>query len=80
MFPCVWVNRELIFPKMRVDGVCDLSRVCSYLSASDISSCVCIYVFVRYEPELHPAAIYTMTQPRATIKVFSTGRVTILGC
>lgn len=42
MFPCVWVNRELIFPKMRVDGVRDLSRVCSYLSASDISSCVCI--------------------------------------
>ncbi|XP_029704941.1 TATA box binding protein-like 1 isoform X1 [Takifugu rubripes] len=32
-----------------------------------------------YEPELHPAAMYTMRQPKATIKVFSTGSVTILG-
>lgn len=63
---------------MWVDGVCELSRVYSYLLASDMYLSV-FYVFARYEPELHPASIYTMIQPKATIKVFSTGSVTILG-
>ncbi|TWW68954.1 TATA box-binding protein-like 1 [Takifugu flavidus] len=31
-----------------------------------------------YEPELHPAALYTMKEPKATIKAYATGSVTIL--
>ncbi|CAG09093.1 unnamed protein product [Tetraodon nigroviridis] len=33
----------------------------------------------RYEPELHPAAMYTMRHPKATVRVFATGSVTIFG-
>lgn len=37
------------------------------------------FMFVRYEPELSPAALYTIREPKATVKVFSTGKITVLG-
>ncbi|KAJ9596362.1 hypothetical protein L9F63_012637, partial [Diploptera punctata] len=30
-----------------------------------------------YEPELHPGVTYKLTQPKATLKIFSTGSVTV---
>ncbi|ELT90049.1 hypothetical protein CAPTEDRAFT_75203, partial [Capitella teleta] len=30
-----------------------------------------------YEPELHPGATYTMMEPRATLKLFTTGSITV---
>ncbi|XP_015122451.1 TATA box-binding protein-like protein 1 isoform X1 [Diachasma alloeum] len=32
-----------------------------------------------YEPELHPGVTYKLTEPKATLKIFSTGNVTITG-
>ena len=32
---------------------------------------------VEYEPELHPAATYRIKHPKATLKIFSTGSITI---
>jgi len=32
-----------------------------------------------YEPELHPGVTYKLTQPKATLKIFSTGSVTVTG-
>ena len=32
---------------------------------------------VEYEPELHPGATYKIKQPKATLKIFSTGSITI---
>jgi len=36
----------------------------------------CIY---RYEPELHPGVTYKLTDLKATLKIFSTGSVTVTG-
>ena len=35
-----------------------------------------IYIF-SYEPELHPGVTYRIPQPKATLKIFSTGSITI---
>lgn len=32
-----------------------------------------------YEPELHPGVTYKMTAPKATLKIFSTGSITVTG-
>lgn len=32
-----------------------------------------------YEPELHPGVTYKLYNPKATLKIFSTGGVTITG-
>jgi TATA-box binding protein (TBP) (component of TFIID and TFIIIB) len=36
-------------------------------------------VFFSYEPELHPGVTYKLYNPKATLKIFSTGGVTITG-
>ena len=33
--------------------------------------------FSSYEPELHPGVTYRIRQPKATLKIFSTGSITI---
>ena len=32
-----------------------------------------------YEPELHPGVTYKITEPKATLKIFSTGSITVTG-
>lgn len=32
-----------------------------------------------YEPELHPGVTYKMRDPKATLKIFSTGSITVTG-
>lgn len=32
-----------------------------------------------YEPELHPGVTYNLTNPTATLKIFSTGSMTVTG-
>lgn len=32
-----------------------------------------------YEPELHPGVTYKLTTPKATLKIFSTGSITVTG-
>lgn len=41
-------------------------------------SLILIVVF-SYEPELHPGVTYRLTNPKATLKIFSTGSVTVTG-
>lgn len=38
-----------------------------------------VYLFVSYEPELHPAATYRIKHLKATVQVFSTGSITVTG-
>lgn len=33
----------------------------------------------RYEPELHPGVTYKIKRYRATLKIFSTGSITVTG-
>ena len=37
----------------------------------------CNYKISSYEPELHPGVTYRIKQPKATLKIFSTGSITI---
>ena len=37
--------------------------------------CVCF----SYEPELHPGVTYKLPHPKATLKIFSTGSITVTG-
>ena len=37
----------------------------------------CNYKIFSYEPELHPGVTYRIKQPKATLKIFSTGSITI---
>lgn len=37
------------------------------------------YVMCSYEPELHPGVTYKLKEPKATLKIFSTGSVTVTG-
>jgi len=37
------------------------------------------YVMYSYEPELHPGVTYKLKEPKATLKIFSTGSVTVTG-
>ena len=37
------------------------------------------FFFSSYEPELHPGVTYKITEPKATLKIFSTGSITITG-
>lgn len=32
-----------------------------------------------YEPELHPGVTYKLKYPKATLKIFSTGSITVTG-
>lgn len=32
-----------------------------------------------YEPELHPGVTYRLKEPKATLKIFSTGSITVTG-
>lgn len=32
-----------------------------------------------YEPELHPGVTYRIKDPKATLKIFSTGSITVTG-
>ena len=34
-------------------------------------------IFFSYEPELHPGVTYRIRDPKATLKIFSTGSITI---
>ena len=34
-------------------------------------------MFNSYEPELHPGVTYRIRQPKATLKIFSTGSITV---
>lgn len=36
-------------------------------------------VLYSYEPELHPGVTYKLKNPKATLKIFSTGSVTVTG-
>lgn len=36
------------------------------------------YAF-SYEPELHPGVTYRIKDPKATLKIFSTGSITVTG-
>ena len=36
-----------------------------------------ILIYLSYEPELHPGVTYRIRQPKATLKIFSTGSITI---
>ena len=36
-----------------------------------------ILIYRSYEPELHPGVTYRIRQPKATLKIFSTGSITI---
>jgi TATA-box binding protein (TBP) (component of TFIID and TFIIIB) len=36
-----------------------------------------VFIFYSYEPELHPGVTYKCKDPKATLKIFSTGSVTI---
>ena len=35
---------------------------------------------VSYEPELHPGANVMVKDPKASVKVFTTGSITVTGC
>lgn len=35
--------------------------------------------FCSYEPELHPGVTYKLKSPKATLKIFATGSVTVTG-
>ena len=37
------------------------------------------FMFYSYEPELHPGVTYKIANPKATLKVFSTGSLTVTG-
>ena len=37
-----------------------------------------MYLF-SYEPELHPGVTYKIKEPKATLKIFSTGSITVTG-
>ena len=36
-------------------------------------------ILFSYEPELHPGVTYKIKEPKATLKIFSTGSITITG-
>lgn len=39
-----------------------------------------LYTFIfSYEPELHPGVTYKIKEPKATLKIFSTGSITVTG-
>lgn len=57
-----------------------------FIEICEISCCVLfsfknIYVSIlfSYEPELHPGVTYKLKEPKATLKIFSTGSVTVTG-
>jgi hypothetical protein len=33
--------------------------------------------FCSYEPEIHPGVTYKLREPKATLKIFSTGSITV---
>lgn len=37
------------------------------------------YTLYSYEPELHPGVTYKLKELKATLKIFSTGSVTVTG-
>ena len=47
--------------------------------------CIHLHLFVgfffsnSYEPELHPGVTYRIKEPKATLKIFSTGSITVTG-
>ena len=38
-----------------------------------------IDLVLSYEPELHPGATYRIKEPKATLKIFTTGSITVTG-
>lgn len=38
-----------------------------------------ILFYSRYEPELHPGVTFKIKKPKATLKIFSTGSITVTG-
>lgn len=38
-----------------------------------------ILLYSRYEPELHPGVTFKIKKPKATLKIFSTGSITVTG-
>lgn len=38
----------------------------------------CMFCY-SYEPELHPGVTYKIKDPKATLKIFSTGSITVTG-
>lgn len=60
--------------------------ILGWLDVFSINKCICrnllFYVnllIFSYEPELHPGVTYKLFNPKATLKIFSTGGVTITG-
>ena len=50
----------------------------NYVMAKKCSVCVFNHgYFFSYEPELHPGVTYRIRDPKATLKIFSTGSITI---
>jgi transcription initiation factor TFIID TATA-box-binding protein len=39
----------------------------------------CMWLWFSYEPELHPGVTYRLKEPKATLKIFSTGSITVTG-
>ena len=37
------------------------------------------WLLCSYEPELHPGVTYRIKSPKATLKIFSTGSITVTG-
>lgn len=52
-------------------------RSCTYLFLFTYVNL--FFFFFSYEPELHPGVTYKLYNPKATLKIFSTGGVTITG-
>ena len=44
-----------------------------------ISEWIKTHLFYSYEPELHPGVTYKLKKPKATLKIFSTGSITVTG-
>ncbi|GBN67896.1 TATA box-binding protein-like protein 1 [Araneus ventricosus] len=66
-------------------------RFCNYRVVNVLCTCIMYFGinliklaekhkgFVEYEPELHPGATYKIKELKATLKIFTTGSITVTG-
>ncbi|XP_020281245.1 TATA box-binding protein-like protein 1 [Pseudomyrmex gracilis] len=66
---------EVRFSNYRVVNV--LGTCCMPFAIKITSFSVCHKENASYEPELHPGVTYKLKEPKATLKIFSTGSVTV---
>jgi transcription initiation factor TFIID TATA-box-binding protein len=59
----------------------ELARLNTYISISSLSKIDNVFfsILLSYEPELHPGVTYRLKDPKATLKIFSTGSITVTG-